>query len=308
MNRKNIDNQMYSLRVIIICFAIAMSAILIGGLIKKVNRVAFDNKLEKVAYGDVEFINPLVLENSKKVLDKSNSNIEIAEEINRVYHLNVVYGDSTKYLVNSVDATAIYDSNDVNEMLLELVKCLEKYPNNIFKEIQLKDYNVEVCLVNYFNNDNLALATRDSNNNFKIYLSNNKSDDKMKNSVHHEMYHILEYYMKLEFDINELYKDWYLYNPQDFKYEENISLLTTDYVFNLDKYGRSYFVSVYSKVSDKEDRAEVFASTMVAEDKPLYYTDSIGAIKNKMKLISDVIKQCFYSVEYGTSIYWTRYF
>ena len=85
-----------------------------------------------------------------------------------------------------------------------MINCLEKYPNSIFKEIELKDYTVEICLVDYFSNDNIALATRDSNNKFKIYLAYNQNSKKLQRAVHHETYHILEYYMKLEFDINEL--------------------------------------------------------------------------------------------------------
>jgi len=47
---------------------------------------------------------------------------------------------------------------------------------------------------------------------------------------------------------------------------------------------------------------------MIAEEIPTYYMDDTGAIKGKMKLIADVISKCFYTVEYNTNIYWTRYF
>ena len=105
-----------------------------------------------------------------------------------------------------------------------------------------------------------------------------------------------------------IYKNWNQFNPKDFKYQENIALLDTTYVYQMDKQGRNYFVSIYSKSSDKEDRAEVFADTMCAETKPDYYTDNIGAIKGKINNICEAIKSSFYSVNYGTSIYWTRFF
>jgi len=306
MYNKNVGSKHYSLGITFALFIIIMSSLVIVALINTDN--SSSSKLEEIDYGTIETINPLVLETSNQVVDKTNANIELVSEINRVYNLDVVYGEGTEYLAKSVEAKALYDSEDVNKILLELIECLEKYPSNIFKEIELKDYTLEICLVDFFNNDNLALATRDSNNNFKIYLSNTDNLEKTRKSIHHETYHILEYYMKLEYDINEIYKEWNKYNPEGFTYVNDISLLNTNYVYELDKYGRAYFVSAYSKVSDKEDRAETFADTMVAEEEPLYYTDSIGAIKSKMELISSVIKNCFYSVEYGTSIYWTRYF
>lgn len=306
MYNKNVGSKHYSLGITFALFIIIMSSLVIVALLNTDDTAS--NKLEEIDDGTIETINPLVLETSNQVVDKTNANVELVSEINRVYNLDVIYGEGTEYLAKSVEAKALYNSEDVNKILLELIECLEKYPSNIFKEIELKDYTIEICLVDSFNNDNLALATRDSNNNFKIYLSNTDKAEKTKKSIHHETYHILEYYMKLEYDINELYKDWSKYNPEGFVYVDDISLLNTNYVYELDKQGRAYFVSVYSKVSDKEDRAEIFADTMIAEEKPLYYTDSIGAIKNKMELISSVIKNCFYSVEYGTSIYWTRYF
>ena len=76
----------------------------------------------------------------------------------------------------------------------------------------------------------------------------------------------------------------------------------------MDEQDKAYFVTPYSKVSEKEDRAETFADTMLRDSMPKYYIDNLGAIKNKMMLIADVLKTCFYSVEYSTSVYWTRYF
>jgi len=306
MHRKSIEKKHYSLGITFALFILIMSSIVITTLFIRGNQSNdIKEKLQEIGYGKVEAVNPLILEESNNILDKTAANLELINEIKRVYNIDIIYGEGTEFLANSVQASPIYDQQDVNDILLELVECLEKYPNNIFKEIQLKDYDVEICIVNYFSNDNIALATRDSNNNFKVYLSNVDKDLKVKKSIHHEMYHILEYYMKLEFDINKLYKDWNKYNPEGFTYQENIALLDKSYVFGMDE--NSYFVSIYSKASDKEDRAEVFADTMVAETVPLYYNDNIGAIKNKMILISNAIKTSFYSVNYGTSIYWSRF-
>ena len=300
----SIERKHYSLVIVFSIFIVAMASLVFTALFYDRND---NNKVLRYDFSVIENINPLLLEESDRVVDKTNANILLAEEIKRVYDIDVTYGEGTEYLSKSVEATPIYDESDINEILLQLIDCLEKYPNNIFKEIQIKGYDLEICIVNYFNNDNVALATRDSNNNFKIFLSNVKKDDKVVKSVHHEMYHILEYYIKLEFNLNDLYKDWNSYNPSGFSYENNISLLDNKYVYGMDSDTNAYFVSIYSKCSDKEDRAEVFADTMAANDKPNYYIINNDAIKNKMKLISYVINECFYSVNYGISIYWTRY-
>ena len=309
MSRRDIDKKNYSLVVTFVLFLIVMISIVIGVLfIRDKQNENIQDKIKEIGYGTIETINPLILEKSNQVLDKTTANLELISEIKRVYNLDIIYGDGTEYLSKSVQARSIYNESDVNDMLIQLVECLDKYPNNIFKEIQVKDYDVEICLVDYFSNDNIALATRDSNNNFKVYLSNIDKGTKVKKSIHHELYHILEYYMKLEFNINELYKDWNNYNPAGFSYQENVALLDTSYVYGMDNNRGAYFVSVYSKASDKEDRAEVFSDTMNADKKPGYYTDKLGAIKNKMLLISNAINSSFYSVSYGTSIYWTRFF
>jgi len=265
MGRRNVQTKHYSLGVIFALFILIMSSIVILTLLNDSNEET--TIFEEVNYGTLETINPLVIENSKHIVDKTDANVNLVSEIKRVYNLDVIYGKGTEYLAETVDAKPLYDSNDINKILLELVECLEKYPNNIFKEIMLKDYSVEICLVDYFTNDNLALATRDSNNNFKVYLSHSDNREKIEKAVHHETYHILEYYMKLEYDINDLYRDWVKYNPEGFEYQPDVAALDKNYVLNYDPLGRNYFVTIYSKVSEKEDRAEVFADTMISGDK-----------------------------------------
>ena len=305
MNSNNINKKHYSLVVIFSLFIVIMASLVI---ISIYHRNSENSSNLQYDFGGIENINPLVLENSNNVIDKTNINIELTNEIKRVYNVDVIYGEGTEYLSKSVEAEAIYDQTEINSILLQLIECLNKYPSNIFKEIKLKGYDLEICIVDFFKNDNIALATRDSNNNFKIYLSDVEKDEKVIKSIHHEMYHILEYFMKLEFDLDEIYKDWNSFNPSDFDYQTNISLLNGKYVYDLDKDENAYFVSVYSKSADKEDRAEVFADTMAVESIPRYYKYDNSAIRGKMKLISDALNQSFYSVNYGTSIYWTRYF
>ncbi|MDD2495740.1 MAG: hypothetical protein PHE29_11185 [Tissierellia bacterium] len=295
----------YSLFITISIFIILLSTITISFVILD-GKNEMKNR-EQIDYNMIKKINPLVIEKANAEENKTSSNIELVEEIKRVYGIDVVYGDGTEYIAKTVNSKTIYDPKEINLMLIELISCLELYPNNLLKEIQLRDYTVEICLINYFLNNNIALATRDSNNNFKIYLSNTEKIEKVKHSVHHEMYHILEYYMKLEFDISNLYNDWEKINPQHFSYISNLALLDSKYVYGYEQGEGAYFVSTYSKSSDKEDRAEVFADTMTAVKKPLYYTDDVGAIKSKMELLINILRGSFQSVKYEANITWEKY-
>jgi len=302
---RNNGKRRYSLFITISIFVILLSTITIIFII--LDGKSEIGKREQIDYGIVKKINPLVIEKANIEENKMSSNIELVEEIKRVYGIDVVYGDGTEYITKTINAKTIYEPKEINLMLIELINCLELYPNNILKEIQIRDYNVEICLVNYFLNNNIALATRDSNNNFKIYLSNTEKIEKVKHSVHHEMYHILEYYMKLEFDITQLYNDWEKVNPQHFSYISNLALLDSKYVYGYEQGEGAYFVTIYSKSSDKEDRAEVFADTMTAVSEPSYYTDKLGAIKDKMQLLINVLRDSFQSVKYGANITWEKY-
>lgn len=292
----------YSLIVTIAIFIILMIGVI---LIYK-----FSNISNNSIYVKVDSIDPLVIDKAVKEPDKTNANITIANEIKRAYNLEVVYGTGTENMAKSVNAETIYDSQKVNTMFVEFIKCLEKYPQNIVREIQSKGYSVEVYFVNNFNNNNLALATRDVNNNFKIYISNLSNEDKSFEAVHHEMYHILEYYMKLQYNLDDLYKQWNDYNPSGFEYDSNIKDLNSKYVYGSSGSNSdgAYFVSTYSKVSEKEDRAEVFANTMVATSKPGYYTDSLGAIKGKMQLIKNALRDTFDCLKYENNVEWEKYF
>lgn len=304
---KNNESRRFSILIIISLFTLIISTVVMGAVIKnRVNGVQTD--LESVGYGKINNINPILLENSDLQIDKTSHNIEIIGEIKRVYNVDVIYGWNSASVLKTVDATAIYDEEDINKFLLNLVECLQKYPQDLLKEIQLYGYNVEFYLVDEFNNDNIALATRDSNNNFRMFLGNVDTLEKVENSVHHELYHILEYYMKLEYNLNDIYKEWESYNPKGFKYIDDVSKLSTEYVYeqNINNEG-DYFVSTYSKTSASEDRAEVFADMMSRNTKPAYYTDDIGAIKKKVVLITNALREYFNSLKYNASLYWERY-
>ena len=128
---------------------------------------------------------------------------------------------------------------------------------------------MHILLVSNFNDNNIALASKNTLNQYRIYLSN---DIDFERAFHHEFFHVLEYYMADK--VKYLYYAWNSYNPSGFDYEKDISKLTEEFVYNKyatdDENKNAYFLTKYSKVSPREDRAEIFAELMMINKKEGY--------------------------------------
>ena len=234
----------------------------------------------------------LALISSEESVTKNieQENTYYIRRIKDTYGINVSYGQDTKNYVNKVNANVELNELITNNNLKLLLQSLEKYPIDLFSKINESDYSINIILVDSFNNNNVALASRNNINEYKIYISNNSNFER---AFHHEMYHVLEYYMNsIDSNINNA---WNLFNPDGFYYNSNIDDLDKDYVYytNADL-DNSYFVSKYSKVSDKEDRAEIFAQAMIMEKKASYlkegqniYYKTIYILNNIHKLITN---------------------
>ena len=242
---------------------------------------------------------------SKKDRKRKNQNKSLANEILEKYKIEVAYGKDTEDNVDSLDATPLLDEEIIYNNILKLRDTLEKYPEGFFNEFknESNNYSVSIYLVDKFNSRNVALATRNTNNEFKIYISN---DEEFEKVLHHELYHIIEYYIKLEYDIDDLYKKWEEYNPNSYVYPNNVNDLDDKYTPNINKADRVYFVSKYAKTNAKEDRAETFSDMMSKEVKPYYYSKE-HPILDKANLIADVIEATFDSVKEETKERWERF-
>ena len=272
--------------------------------------------LEVIIFLGIVFIGILLfysLNDKYNLTQKLNDNLYLSNEstveeenklyiknLKKNYGINVEYGENTLTLVKNNSAIIQCDENIVNNNLKIITQAFEKYPIDIFDMSKSKKYPINIILVNNFTNNNLALASRSSLNEFRIYISNTQNFER---AFHHEMYHILEYYMS---DTHKyLYASWNTLNPEDFEYEEDISKLNNKYVYNenmqnsLQKQNDTenilenenpYFVTKYSKTTQKEDRAEIFAELMVATKKYKYLTEGQN-IKKKVDLIVSTVKK-----------------
>lgn len=211
---------------------------------------------------------------STEVLSLETYNQSVEEE-NEVYikrlkdefGINVMYGKSVEVFANRLDAFAQYDEYIINNNLKILYKALNKYPKQVFDMSLSKENPIYIMLVDHFDNNNLALASRNNLDEYRIYLSN---AEKLERAFHHEMYHVLEYYMGK--NNNRLYLNWDALNPEGFKYNEDTSKLTKEYVYDEENNEEIeyYFLTRYSKATEKEDRAEIFAELMILENLPKY--------------------------------------
>ena len=274
MSKSKISKEYYILVSLIIFF----SLVIIVGTIRVV-------KATKESFDEVDLSKiDNILEDSN--VDVSSVNLRIKNSIEKEYGIDIYYGDG--YYVESVNAVPITDANTIFEMLKQVNIALSKYPKNMIREIEQKGYTVSIYLVNYFTNDVEALANRNSIGEFKIYMSNTIN---VERATHHEYYHILDYYIKLE--TQERYTKWESLNPKGFKYPNDVKYITAKYVYN--GLPGAYFVTAYAKYSDKEDRAETFAEMITANKDEEFFKDG-EKIKDKMNLIKDVLRTNFKTV------------
>lgn len=214
-------------------------------------------------------------------------NIEYVNKIKNEFFINVKYGNSQKDVAKSVGANVQTSSPIINNNLKLIYSSLSKYNKEMFENFQKEGLKINIIIFDSFNNDNLALASKNKLNQFTIYLSNVVRLDR---ALHHEMCHVLEYYMSnknVEFDY------WDYLNPDDFSYNNSTEGISSKYIYYLSNYSQdnmadTYFVTKYSKVNEKEDRAEIFAEIM-SSTMPLQYMDDKTPIYYKAKYLFKTI-------------------
>ena len=230
-------------------------------------------------------------------IEISNKNYIESSYIEDNYNIKILYGDEAFEPALKVDANIQEDEYIIYENLLEIKGALRKYPQNFFEY-----NNLSIIILESFNNQNIALASRNKLNEFKIYLTNSINFER---ALHHEMYHVFEY--KLNVNKNNIYNDWHKYNPDNFEYISNTKGLDDKYIYS--KYTDKediYFVTKYSKTSEKEDRAEIFAEIMTFETKPDFLVEDCN-IRKKAEYITTMMTVNLSDNNKRASFYWDRF-
>lgn len=250
-----------------ILFAVVM--IIVFPLINTFNLSVYNtgNKLERIE--NINEALPIVaIKSQTDEIDKQNE--YLIEYIKKSYGVTIKYGIDSNQLTKMVNANLLNNEYIANVNINKLKESLEKYPSDFFNIFKLKNnrYTLTLVLVDKFNNDNLALAAKTNYSKYTIYISNT---EEFNRAFHHEMFHIMEYYISDIKSNNNLFSNWNNLNPSGFKYSSNIENLNWEYVYkdNLDL-STVYFITRYSKFSNKEDRAEIFAELMNNNKRPKY--------------------------------------
>lgn len=236
--------------------------------------------------GTTESLNLVDTESRDYITSKKLEINSYITSLNELYGINVIYGENSLNYANKVDATIEDDLNIVNNNLKILFHTLEKYPKGMFEMFRNKEYKMDVIILDKFTNNNLALASKNNLKEIKLYISNT---DKFERAIHHELFHIFEYYMQ---DKNSsVYNGWENLNPSKFKYESNISKLDNKYVYEKDNdLNNCYFLTKYAKSSQKEDRAETFAEIMMLQKEPDYLKQDTNINKKVINLMEEMSK------------------
>lgn len=234
------------------------------------------SSLNELIGNQTEQVSSLIYEASSNIEDENKLYLL---KLKRDYGITVLYGKDTKNYIKNIKATEQTNENIINNNLSIICSSLEKYPKEIFEKLRNEKYPLYIIIVDSFSDNNLALASRNNLNEYRIYISNT---DKFERALHHEMYHVLEYYMVGQ--DTSVFKNWDKLNPKSFEYENDILNLDGKYVAsqNAGKIDiNPYFVTKYSKSSPKEDRAEIFAELMTI-NKREYYLEIGQNILNKV--------------------------
>ncbi len=239
------------------------------------------NFTQNLALEDIEIINKNYIE---------------ANYIKDKYGINILYGDDSYEAVIKVNAFVQEDEYEIYKNILEIGNALKKYPDSFFVNNKLT-----IVLLDNFANNNIALASRNKLDEFKIYISNTKNFER---SLHHEMYHIYEY--KTNVDKNNVFVNWNKFNPENFTYTADTKTLDDKYIYKISSdLDDTYFVTKYSKTSEKEDRAEIFAEIMICKNKPEYLYEN-GNINKKAECIIEVMTNSFKN-NTTSKFYWNRF-
>lgn len=238
----------------------------------------------------------LIIDTDENIEDQNKMYIS---RIKKDFGITIQYGSNVRSFTDKVNAISQEDIYIINNNLKKIYESLGKYPKDIFDIFKSGDYPMYIIIVNSFNNDNIALASRNKLNEFRMYVSNST---KFERALHHEMFHILEYYMNI--NDTDVFFTWNNLNPIGFKYNSDTSKLNKEYVYNEENSSNNntYFVTRYSKATEKEDRAEIFAELMTI-NKKVEYLNNGENIRKKVDLILNTLDSNITDEEF----YWDKY-
>ena len=249
--------------------------------------------------------NTILPEKKPPIVEKTQveKNNEYRKSLENKYSIKIVYKDENgNYLIGgSIKTEKLNDDNEINKYLKEMEKTLKKYPNGFFKEMKNNNVSLKIYMVNKIDGNYAGMTDGRNQSNITVTIGTNGTN-LFENTLHHELMHYIDIYMKQKNPTLNLEKIMKSYNPEGFNYGSN----DATYDFNFSNPNDAYFISYYSRQSYLEDRAVLFSDMMTRTTKRSCYNDGTP-INKKAKLISSQIKEHFKVLSNTGRCYWDRF-
>ena len=216
--------------------------------------------------------NTILPEKKPPIVEKNQSekNNEYRKSLENKYSIKIVYKDENgNYLIGgSIKTEKLNDDNEINKYLKEMEKTLKKYPNGFFKEMKNNNVSLKIYMVNKIDGNYAGMTDGRNQSNITVTIGTNGTN-LFENTLHHELMHYIDIYMKQKNPTLNLEKIMKSYNPEGFNYGSN----DATYDFNFSNPNDAYFISYYSRQSYLEDRAVLFSDMMTRTTKRSCYND-----------------------------------
>ncbi len=233
---------------------------------------------------------------------QAETNDEYRKKLENKYLVNIVSKDENgNYLIGgSINTEKLYDDNEINKYLKEVESTLKKYPNGFFKEMKDNNVSLRIYMVNKIDGGHSGMT--DGRNQSNITVTIATGTNLFEYTLHHELMHYIDIYMRQKDPTLNLAEIMKSYNPEGFSYGS----VDSAYDYNFSNPNDAYFLSSYSRQSYLEDRAVLFSDMMARTTKRPYYNDGTP-LNKKAKLINDQLHKYYNCVSKSAKEHWERF-
>ena len=234
---------------------------------------------------------------------QAEKNNEYRKILENKYSVKITYKDENgDYLIGgSIKTEKLNDDNEIDKYLKEVESTLKKYPSGFFKEMKDNNVSLKIYMVNKIDGNYSGMTDGRNQSNITVTIGTNGTS-LFENTLHHELMHYIDIYMRQKNSTLNLEEIMKSYNPEGFTYGDK----SNEYVYYFTSVDKAYFLSAYGKTNYLEDRAVLFSDMMTRTTKRPYYNDGTP-LNKKAKLISSQIKEHFKTLSNTERYHWDRF-
>jgi hypothetical protein len=238
-------------------------------------------------------------------------------ELEEEFPVTILYGDTALAYQYSFTAEPIVDEGFITGALDVLAEFLRDFPEGFLEEMYAGDgidhpnhltflFSGKLHPENAGSTSNPAAYAYRIGSNQYIAL-NITHDTQLRITLAHETMHAIDSYLDTLTGW-DTYPEWQDYLPEGFEYNNSyVGADGGDYfdtTYTLVSGGPIWFVDVYSKTFDIEDRAVMFQSMFAGTPDAFWVTNK--RITNRMKYMASVIREHFRCLDGAGPTIWER--